>query len=182
VAKPEAAETAPSETNAKPAADGALPKIDKRPDGTMLVDDKFVVKGEGTKDKPYEVSWDMLLSAQETYEPRQGRKRLPERLTMLDGKFLKITGYVAYPMFVDQPRELLAMLNQWDGCCIGVPPTPYDAVEVQLAEPATKEQRAGIYGIVSGKFSVKPYLAGDWLVGLYLMENAGFESKGFGGS
>ncbi len=165
-----------------PAADSAGAKIEKKPDGTMLVDDKFVVKGEGTRDKPYEVSWDMLVSAQETYDPRQGRKRLPERLTMLNDKYVRITGYIAFPMFVEQPRELLSMLNQWDGCCIGVPPTPYDAVEVHLAEPVNKEQRAGIYGVVTGKFGVKPYLAGDWLIGLYLMENAEFESKGFGGT
>ena len=30
----------------------------------------------------------------------------------------------------------LMMLNQWDGCCIGVPPTPYDAIEVKLKEAA----------------------------------------------
>jgi len=146
------------------------------------VDDKYVVKGEGTKAHPYEVSWDMLVSAQESYDPRQGRKKLPERLTMLNDKYLKITGYIAFPMFVERPQELLSMLNQWDGCCIGVPPTPYDAVEVHLAEPVTKDQRAAIYGVVTGKFGVKPYLAGDWLVGLYLIENAEFESKGFGGT
>ena len=168
--------------DATKATEAAGPKIVKRDDGTMLVDDKFVVKGEGTKEKPYEVSWDMLVSAQESYEPRQGKKKLPDRLTMLNDKYVKLTGYVAYPMFVEQPRELLSMLNQWDGCCIGVPPTPYDAVEVHLAEPVDKEQRAGIYGVVTGKFGVKPYLAGDWLVGLYLMENASYESKGFGGN
>ena len=33
---------------------------------------------------------------------------------------------------VGEVNEALVMLNQWDGCCIGVPPTPYDAVEVRL--------------------------------------------------
>jgi hypothetical protein len=28
------------------------------------------------------------------------------------------------------------------------------------------------FGTVSGKLFVKPYLVGDWLVGLYLMEEA----------
>lgn len=183
-AKPEAAKAEPSKPgSAVPAfTPGEPAKIVEKPDGSLLVDDKFVVKGKGTKEKPYEVTWDLLVSAQETYDPRQGRRKIPGRLTMLDGKFLKITGYIAYPMFVDQPRELLSMLNQWDGCCIGVPPTPFDAIEVHLAEPASREQRAAVHGVVTGKFSVKPYLAGDWLVGLYIMENAGFESKGFGGT
>jgi len=164
------------------AAESAGPKIEKKSDSTMVVDGKYEVKGEGTKAHPYEITWDMLVSAQESYDPRQGRKKLPERLTMLNDKYLKITGYIAFPMFVERPQELLSMLNQWDGCCIGVPPTPYDAVEVHLAEPVTKDQRAAVYGVVTGKFGVKPYLAGDWLVGLYLMENAEFESKGFGGT
>lgn len=173
---------APQPSGATPAPEApAGPKIVQKDDGSMLVDDRFVVKGKGTAEAPYEITWEMLVSANETYEPRLGRKKLPERITMLDGKFVRLTGYVAYPMFVEQPRELLSMLNQWDGCCIGVPPTPYDAVEVHLKEPATKEQRLAVQGAVEGKFQVKPYLAGDWLVGLYVMEGATLSAKQYGG-
>jgi hypothetical protein len=84
-------------------------------------------------------------------------------------------------MFVEQPRELLSMLNQWDGCCIGVPPTPYDAVEVHMKDVVSKEERLATYGSVEGTFAVKPYLAGDWLVGLYVMENAKLTVKEYGG-
>lgn len=157
------------------------PTIVTRDDGSMLVDDRFVVKGKGTAEAPYEVTWEMLVSANETYDPRQGRKRLPGRITMLDGKHVRLTGYIAYPMFVEQPRELLSMLNQWDGCCIGVPPTPYDAVEVHLKDVVAKEDRLATYGAVEGKLGVKPYLAGDWLVGLYVLEDAGLTVKEYGG-
>ena len=47
-------------------------------------------------------------------------------LTTLTSEHVEITGYVAFPMLMDEADELLVMLNQWDGCCIGVPPTPYD--------------------------------------------------------
>jgi hypothetical protein len=90
----------------------------------------------------------------------------------LDGAYVTITGYVAFPLYVAEPKEVLCMLNQWDGCCIGVPPTPYDAIEVKLKDAATKEQRMTTFGTVNGKMFVKPYLVGDWLVGLYLMEEA----------
>lgn len=162
------AETLP----AAPAAETPAAKVTKKDDGTLLIDDRFAVKGSGTAEDPYQLSWELLASASESYDPRVGKKKLPDRLTMFDGKIVRLTGYVAYPMFVEQPRELLSMLNQWDGCCIGVPPTPYDAIEVHLKETVTKDQRLATYGSVEGKFAVKPYLAGDWLVGLYVMENA----------
>ncbi len=169
-ATPEPAASKP----AVPATDTPAPtaKLTKKPDGSLLIDDRFAVKGSGTADDPYQLSWELLTSISESYDPRVGKKKLPDRLTMFDGKFIRITGYVAYPMFVEQPRELLSMLNQWDGCCIGVPPTPYDAIEVHLKETVTKDQRLATYGSIEGKFAVKPYLAGDWLVGLYIMEDA----------
>ena len=74
------------------------------------------------------------------------------------------------------PREMLLMLNQWDGCCIGIPPTPYDAIEVRLtAPPRNRQQRMAYYGSVTGRLSVEPYLIDSWLVGLYLMDDALFE-------
>jgi len=147
-------------------------KIEKKDDGSMVLDGRFTVKGAGTPENPYVLPWDLFTSAEEVYKPQQGKKELPGRIMMFDGKFVRIAGYVAYPMFVEQPRELLSMLNQWDGCCIGIPPTPYDAIEVKLAKVVTSKERLATYGTVEGKLGVKPYLAGDWLVGLYLMEDA----------
>lgn len=147
-------------------------KIEKKADGSMVLDGRFTVKGAGTPEDPYVLPWDLFTSAEEVYKPQQGKKELPGRIMMFDGKFVRIAGYVAYPMFVEQPRELLSMLNQWDGCCIGIPPTPYDAIEVKLAKVVTSKERLATYGTVEGKLGVKPYLAGDWLVGLYLMDDA----------
>lgn len=152
-------------------------KIEKKDDGSMVLDGRFTVKGAGTADNPYVLPWELLTSAEEVYKPQQGRKELPGRITMFDGTFVRIAGYVAYPMFVEQPRELLSMLNQWDGCCIGIPPTPYDAIEVKLTDVVKGNDRLATYGTVEGKLGVKPYLAGDWLVGLYIMEDAKLSVK-----
>lgn len=176
-----ASQPSTSQTKQTPPEIASEAKIEKKDDGSLLVDDKFVVKGEGTKEKPYEVTWEMLISAQDVYDPRKGQKKLPGRVMMLDGKWVKLTGYVAFTLYVEEPKELLSMLNQWDGCCIGVPPTPYDAVEVRLADKVSKDDRLATFGVVTGKLSVKPYLAGDWLVGLYLMDDATFQAKRFGG-
>jgi len=147
-------------------------------DGTVLLDDRFTIRGAGTESEPYEISWELLLSASETYQPRRGKKRLPERVTMLHNKHVRVTGYVAFPIVATSQDEMLSMRNMWDGCCIGLPPTAYDAIEVRLDEPATGDDRFAAYGTVEGRFLVDPYLKGDWLLGLYMMENATLRPSG----
>jgi hypothetical protein len=101
---------------------------------------------------------------------------------MLDKQRVRITGYVAFPLYVQQPRELLVMLNQWDGCCIGVPPTPYDAIEVRTADVIKGDDRFATFGTVEGTLQVKPYVVGDWLVGLFIMEDAALKPRTFDAS
>ena len=82
-------------------------------------------------------------------------------------------GYVAFPLGGAESTEILAMLNQWDGCCIGIPPTPYDAIEVALTAPVPRSQRHAVtFGSLTGRLQVSPYLVENWLVGLYLMDDA----------
>ncbi|HPO94316.1 MAG TPA: hypothetical protein PL072_12685, partial [Phycisphaerales bacterium] len=147
-------------------------KIEAQPDGSVKVDGRFTVRGKGTPEEPYEIPWSFLTSAQETYQPRLGMKNLPDRLNMVNNKYVTITGYIAFPVLAETPDEMLMMLNQWDGCCIGVPPTPYDAVEVKLSSSATREQRLAIDGTVTGVLKVDPYLVKDWLVSMYVMSDA----------
>lgn len=148
--------------------------IVKRPDGSTLVDDEFIMRGSGTDDDPYRITWDQLISAARFFEPRAGRNDLPQRITMLDGKWVELSGYLAFPLGSEESDEMLLMLNQWDGCCIGVPPTPYDAIEVTLVAPFRGEGGVNIfnYGSVRGLFDVDPYVANGWLIGLYLMNDA----------
>ncbi|MCC6322049.1 MAG: hypothetical protein IT438_11510 [Phycisphaerales bacterium] len=162
---------APSKGDAKPPAD-AKAKLMERPDGTVLVDDKYVIKGKGTESDPFIVSWEMLVSAKDTYQPRLGRKVIPDRLKMIDGKWVKIAGFIAFPLAATSQDEMLMMLNQWDGCCIGIPPEPYDAIEVKLKVPVVGDDRMRVSGSIKGIIRVDPYLIKDWLVSLYLMDDA----------
>ncbi len=141
-------------------------------DGWTILDERFPIRGAGTEADPYEVSWELLVSASETYQPRLGKSRLPERIALLNGKYVRVTGYVAFPVMAMEQNELLSMRNMWDGCCIGVPPTPYDAIEVKLKNAATGKERFTAFGVLEGLFKVDPYVKGNWLLGLYLMEQA----------
>ncbi|MCE2884161.1 MAG: hypothetical protein LW806_04580 [Planctomycetaceae bacterium] len=145
----------------------------KLPDGAISVDDAWTIRGAGTAESPYEVSWEFLSSAQETYVPRLSEKKIPARIAFLHGKVVRISGYLAFPLVAPTSSECLAMLNQWDGCCIGIPPTPYDAIEVKLATELKGWKKHTInFGAITGEFKVEPYLVENWLVGLYLMEKA----------
>lgn len=138
---------------------------------------EFALEGKGTKDAPYLIDWDVLTSARATYDPKNGKDEIPPAITSLDGKWVKLSGYTLFPLTNPQPRELLMMLNAWDGCCIGVPPSPYDAVEITLSAPVSDERFAQ-QGSVIGVLKVDPYLVGDWLIGLYTMSSASFELDG----
>ncbi|MEI6023959.1 MAG: DUF3299 domain-containing protein [Phycisphaerales bacterium] len=149
----------------------------KQADGSILADNKYLITGAGTMEDPYRVTWECLTSASQTYIPRLQQNNIPQRVAMLDGKWIRIEGYMAFPLMLQESSEILAMLNQWDGCCIGVPPTPYDAIEVKLSVPVKPGRRHTYnFGTVTGKFKVDPYLVENWLVGLYQLESASLQS------
>jgi hypothetical protein len=159
-------------------------RMEKKDDGSVVLDGRFPLRGAGTKEDPYRVSWELLVSAKDTFEPAAGLKKISGRVAMLHDKWVRLDGYVAFPLMMQKPTELLSMLNQWDGCCIGVPPTPYDAVEVKLAKMVTGDARFAVTGSVVGKFKVDPYVVknprGDWLVGMYTMSVADFTPEDIG--
>lgn len=181
-AKPvEAPAEAPGAAPAAPLPFGAAPEgetkteekpasVVKREDGTHLIEGRWTLRGEGTAAKPYEVPWDMLVSVRDVYNPRQNKTELPEWTQLLHEKHVRITGYLLLPLAGDEFDELLVMRNQWDGCCIGVPPTAYDAVEVKLARTVSLSRLSANYGSMTGVFKVDPYLSGKWLIGLYIMD------------
>jgi hypothetical protein len=154
----------------------------RRADGSLLADARFPIRGKGTKSEPYVVSWELLVSAEEAFEPAKKRLHVPQRVAMLHDTIVTLEGYVAFPLMIPQPQELLLMMNQWDGCCIGIPPTPYDAVEVRLVQPAKGDDRLAFSGSATGLFKVEPFVvknpAGDWLMSMYTISDATFAPAG----
>jgi len=147
-------------------------KIEHKPDGSLLLDDRFVVRGTGTEKDPYRISWELLVSAQETYAPEQDSFEIPSRITFLNGKHIRIYGYIFSPTYRAGTSELLFMRNMWDGCCIGVPPTSYDAIETSLKRPLSAEELAiANFGTLDGVLKVDPFVKDAWLMGLYVVEN-----------
>lgn len=159
----------------------AIDHVEERDDGSLLVGGRWVVTGSGSAEDPYVMDWRVLQSAGRIYKPRLGRDKLPEWAERFDGKRVKLTGYAMLPIGQGAAKDILVMLNQWDGCCIGVPPTPYDAAEVMLDKPLTPtaaafgHQGANAYGDVEGTLKIDPYIVNSLLLGLYVIEDASFD-------
>ncbi len=151
-------------------------RIQPGPDNTLRVDDEWTLRGQGTREDPYEPSWEYLYSAADTYQPRLGENEIPQRIALLNDKWVRIAGFTAIPLLTGETTEMLVMLNKWDGCCIGVPPTPFDAIEVHLMEPVNRKSgHTSAFGTVMGRMKVDPYLIENWLVGLYILEESSID-------
>lgn len=148
-------------------------KIEALEEGLRL-DDRFTVTGSGTQADPYLLPWELLMSAGETFNPARGKLVLPERVLLFDGRWVRFEGNLAIPFAERFISELLLMQHPWDGCCLGVPPTPYDAIEVSLAAPIESRPQ---FGVVTGRLKVDPFVRGKWLYGMYLMESASLSKR-----
>lgn len=179
VSAPALSESIDSETEGK--ADGSMDAEALRALKTTLAMEGRRLKGSGTVEDPFELTWDLLTAAHDTYRPKVGKKDLPAWAEAIAGSHVRVVGYVLFPMFASESDELLLMKNQWDGCCIGVPPTPYDAVEVKLASRSSAAGELVNYGTLRGTLRVDPYVVNDWLLSLYVLEDARLESIGLQG-
>jgi hypothetical protein len=169
---------APASTPAAPAAPAGPvgPTFEVRADGSLSVEGVGVVPGDGTAQRPFVLDWEVLRSVQREFNPRQGQSEVPAWLKVLDGKRVRIEGNTLLPVVAQTTTELLVMQNPWDGCCLGVPPTPYDAIEVKLAKAQRMGNSPTGFGQVEGVFKVDPYIVSGWLLGLFMVEDAAFES------
>ena len=151
----------------------AQARIDRQPDGTLLLDGRFTLTGSGSEQDPFVIGWPLLFSANETIDAKADRMAVPPRIDFLNGQWVQISGFLAPPLWGVQTKELLVMKNRWDGCCIGLPPTPFDCIEAELATPIKLGSQHTIsFGVIRGRLVVSPFKAGGFLIGLYRLESA----------
>ena len=177
---PAPTQPAPPPSATEPIAKAAAPvrppspaRIERKPDGTIELDGRFMVTGAGTEQDPFVISWPLVFSASETIDAATGARTAPGHIDFLNGQWVQISGYLAPPLWGEQTSELLVMKNRWDGCCIGLPPTPFDCIEASLAVPLRLGAQHTIsFGTVRGRLVVEPFKAGAFLLGLYRLQDA----------
>jgi hypothetical protein len=168
---------APAPTRPPIASDSRSPaEITRRIDArTLELDGRFRVIGNGGPDDPYRISWELLTSAAPFVDPAQDAPMTPPWVRAVDGTYIEISAYYSTAVRVSTTRNVLLTFNRWDGCCIGLPPTPFDAIDTTLAKPLDMQ---GLhlfrYGTFRGRLVVEPFAVGGYLLGLYRLEDASF--------
>ena len=156
---------------------GAKAVVERIDHQTVRIDGKYMVRGSGSESDPYQITWELLTSAARTVDASKSIYEVPGRIADLRGAWVQISGYWAPPLQVFQTKEAMFMLNKWDGCCIGLPPTPFDSIEATFTKPfAVQGQHLYRYGTIKGRLEIEPFAAGMFLLGFYRLHEAVMES------
>ena len=171
--RPPAPDVTPAQPPAPVVASAPAFQPERMADGSLRLDARFDVPGSGSEQDPFVIGWPLLASASESIDAAAGRLAPPGHIAFLDGQWVQISAFLAPPLWGERTSELLVMKNRWDGCCIGLPPTPFDCIEATLAAPITLGAKHSIsFGTVRGRLVVQPFTAGTFLLGLYRLEQA----------
>jgi hypothetical protein len=155
----------------------SLPTYEMLANGSFrVIDTGVIIKGDGSATRPYVLNWESLRAVEKMYNPKKGKDQLPDWLDLLDGKQVQIEGHTLVPVIATTTRELIVMMNPWDGCCIGIPPSPYDAIEVTLDHDVDFGNSAVGFGQVEGVFILDPYVVDGWVLGIFIIEEAQYRS------
>jgi hypothetical protein len=156
---------------------GAKAMVERIDHQTVRIDGKYMVRGSGSESDPYQITWELLTSAARTVDASKSIYEVPGRIADLRGAWVQISGYWAPPLQVFQTKEAMFMLNKWDGCCIGLPPTPFDSIEATFTKPfAVQGQHLYRFGTIKGRLEIEPFAAGMFLLGFYRLHDAVMES------
>lgn len=98
--------------------------------------------------------------------------RVPDDIQALDGRWVTITGNVLIPWVEQKVTQFVLAKNPWDGCCLGIPPGPYDSVSVRLREGSHLKDRFSAVQTLSGRFRVELERSEGYVTGLYKLVDA----------
>jgi len=129
--------------------------------------------GAGTERQPFRVSWELLGQASGHVRGDGTIDAMPRALELLGSTWIELSGYYAPAIIAPSTDEVVLMLNRWDGCCIGLPPTPYDSALVKTRTPIDFSLQHQIrYGTMRGRLVLEPFALGGLVLGLYRIEDA----------
>lgn len=129
--------------------------------------------GAGTERQPFRVSWELLGQADGHVRGDGTLEAMPRAIELLNGTWIELSGYYAPAVIAPSTDELVFMLNRWDGCCIGLPPTPYDSALVKTRAPVDFAlQHQFRFGTLRGRLVMEPFALGGLVLGLYRIEDA----------
>ena len=79
--------------------------------------------------------WPLLLSARDALGKTEDLDDVPAEIRALDGKTIRITGYLGMPYLTTGEIELVFLQeNPFNGCCIGQDPNFWDSIETRYRD------------------------------------------------
>ncbi len=139
------------------------------------------VEGEtADPSRPPEPSAEIAGVNKITFQPLEKTKtisegadiRVPEDVRALDGRWVTLTGNLLVPWAESEVTRFVLAKNPWDGCCLGIPPGPYDSVAVELRVGKKLADRYSSVQTISGRFRVQLERSEGYVTGLYKLVDA----------
>lgn len=137
------------------------------------------------KPKACDFSYGLLLKAQPILEKGKPEDvaKLPDALKNLNGKRVRITGYLLIPSetyYLDKPLDFFAVSQNAFGCpcCAwGPPPTIFNIVSVKVSKGEEIKPPYSSRVTVEGVLKIEPKYEGGELVELYSISEATAKKK-----
>ena len=101
--------------------------------------------------------------------PRDAAEHFPDWLSDLDGKRVRIRGYMRPDFYVEDITEFLFVRDNGE-CCYGPLPKVYDMIAVQLADGESTDLIEGTPFDVEGTFRIEPHADEVELYALFFID------------
>ena len=87
--------------------DGEPALVKRIDDRSIRLDDRYVLRGNGTERDPFTISWELLSSARSTIDAAGGELDPPAHVSLLDGAWIRIDGYYSSPLLEEEVSDVL---------------------------------------------------------------------------
>ncbi len=154
------------------------PRLVRMPDGSLIVDHYFrIAGGKGTADEPYQLLWELLLSAQRNFEGSNAENTLPRHVQFLDGKFVVLNGVTVRSAETGPAMEFVLTDMQMDNCPVCRARSIFATVAVKLKAAERMERGALNTYTIRGQFRAAPARDNGFLLGVYFLDDGEIISR-----
>ena len=174
---------APKPLVAAPDAGGVIeqaagPQLVRMPDDALIVDRYWTITGgNGSPERPYQLTWDLLLSPQNSPDKDAPEGTLPRRVEFLNGKVVVVAGYSVNWTAAGPAKDFILADRLLDNCKTCKSRSMFATIAVMLTAPENFELGVLNAFTVRGTLKVSPVRENGSLVGVYSIENGEIVSR-----
>lgn len=165
-AKPETTDSSPEGTPATPVA-SETEAANAQPIKLLIPHRQFRMEGKSVRATFDDI--DLLKVLNMDPVPRDAAEHFPDWLSDLNGKKVRIRGYMRPDFYIEDITEFLFVRDNGE-CCYGPLPKIYDMIAVQLADGESTDLIEGTPFDVEGTFRIEPHTDEVELYALFFID------------